>query len=330
MYDALKEDQAMLSKDLFKHALIDPTKAGADTLLIVSGYASPAMAYKHFENIPPRSRIKLIVGMTSSEGIPRPHHAAFIKLTSKDFPGRFECRYISEPPAVHSKAYAWLKDGRPSTGFIGSANYSQQGFLYRREILIKADAADVADYYESVVADSISCLDPRVPELIGLTEIPPRPLRIKAPDLKKVPPPMPKEFGPTIGISLLDRNEELPGRSGLNWGQRPELGRNPDQAYIRVPAEVGRSGFFPKRGQHFSIFTDDGESFDAVIAQDGNKAIETPFDNALLGRYFRKRLGLATGVLIKASDLKHYGNTGVEFQQIDDETYRMSFAPKLI
>jgi hypothetical protein len=319
----------MLSKDLFKHALVDPAKAGADTLLIVSGYASPAMAYKHFENIPKLPQIKLVVGMTYDEGIPRPHHAGFLKLTNKDFQGRFECRYVSKSPAVHSKAYAWLKNGRPYVGFIGSANYSQQAFLKRRELLVEADPARIARYYDSIVSDSISCLDPRVDELIGLTEIPPRPPRVRAPEgggpPKKTPPP-PQQPGPTISISLLDRNGELPGRSGLNWGQRPELRRNPNQAYIRVPAEVARSGFLPLRGQHFTVFTDDGESFDAVVAQDGSKAIETPLDNALLGRYFRRRLGLPDGALIRAADLTRYGRTTVDFEQIDPETYRLNFA----
>jgi len=34
----------------------------------------------------------------------------------------------------------------------------------------------------------------------------------------------------------------VPQRSGLNWGQRP--GRDPNQAYLSVPVEIQRSGFF--------------------------------------------------------------------------------------
>ena len=57
-------------------------------------------------------------------------------------------------------------------------------------------------------------------------------------------------------MSLLARGGETGRRSGLNWGQRD--GREPNQAYIPLPASVARSGFFPLNRRQFSVLTDDG------------------------------------------------------------------------
>ena len=132
---------------------------------------------------------------------------------------------------------------------------------------------------------------------------------------------------PHVRISLLDNQGRLPKRSGLNWGQRPEYNRNPDEAYIRVPKRVEDSHFFPPVGISFIIHTDDGKELLCVRAQDNAKAIETPADNSIMGRYFRNRLGLASGALIEMKDLLKYGRTDVDFYRINNATYYMDFSP---
>ena len=132
---------------------------------------------------------------------------------------------------------------------------------------------------------------------------------------------------PHVCISLLDNQGRLPKRSGLNWGQRPEHNRNPDEAYIRVPKRVGDSDFFPPRGISFIIHTDDGKELLCVRAQDNAKAIETPADNSIMGRYFRNRLELARGALVELKDLLKYGRTDVDFYRINNATYYMDFSP---
>ena len=117
---------------------------------------------------------------------------------------------------------------------------------------------------------------------------------------------------------------EVHKAAGINWGQR--AGRNPDQAYIPVPKTVSNSGFFPSRGQHFQIVTDDGDSFMATVAQDGEKAIEIPKDNALLGLYFRNRLGLPSGSFVSTQDLLQYGSNGVKFTRVSPDLYLLDFS----
>ena len=60
--------------------------------------------------------------------------------------------------------------------------------------------------------------------------------------------------------------------------------------------------------------------------QQNDKAITTPASNALLGEYFRNRLGLANGAYVTAADLRSYGRTDVTFIKIDEEHYYMDFS----
>jgi len=131
---------------------------------------------------------------------------------------------------------------------------------------------------------------------------------------------------PKVTVSLLARNGNLPQRSGLNWGQRPEQNREPNQAYIKLPSTIYHTDFFPENTIQFTVLTDDGKTIICTRAQQNGKAIHTPHNNSLIGEYFRNRLGLASGDLVKESDLATYGRSDITFYKIDDETYYMDFS----
>jgi hypothetical protein len=118
--------------------------------------------------------------------------------------------------------------------------------------------------------------------------------------------------------------ERVPMRSGLNWGQRP--GRNPNQAYLSVPREIQRSSFLPEIGQQFLVEADDGQRFIMVRAQSNGKALETPGDNSLLGRYFRTRIGVESGRLVTATHLRRYGRTSVDIYRVSSSHYELDFS----
>ncbi|MDA9625512.1 NgoFVII family restriction endonuclease [Luminiphilus sp.] len=124
--------------------------------------------------------------------------------------------------------------------------------------------------------------------------------------------------------SGIGEKERVPQFSGLNWGQR--LGRNQDQAYLSVPAEIQRSGFFPDEGVFFTIRSDDGEQWGCARRQANGKAIHTIESNAILGRYFRRRLGLENGELVVLSHLLRYGRTSIDVYRDDLADYYLDFA----
>jgi len=115
----------------------------------------------------------------------------------------------------------------------------------------------------------------------------------------------------------------------MNLFFRPDRHRKDlNAAYIQLPPNVYRSDFFPIRGTHFTILTDDGKSLICTRAakDEIGHQIETPHDNQLLGEYFRNRLGVEYGERVTKADLDLYGRTDVTFCKIDDETFEMDFS----
>ncbi len=324
----------MLTENLFDSVLLAPVRQNADTLYIVSGYASATMAHRHLQELTGRFRqrsvrVELIVGMAVREGLSAKDHQGFRELASDSF----SCRYVAYNRPVHTKTFAWYSGDRPRAGFTGSANYTQAAFgSARREAMIEHDAEEARDYFDLIRQDTVDCRDPQVGSLIGIHAEPEYSIRQANEDDREEGAEAVNwiagqlERLPHQRISFLNRYGNLPQRSGLNWGQRPEQGREPNQAYIRLPSSVYGTDYFPPRGEQFTILTDDGRPLVCVRAQDHAKAIHTSLNNSDMGRYFRERLNVPLGAPVTTEDLARYGRTDVDFYKIDEETYYMDFS----
>ena len=303
----------MIHQNLFEEILVSPASGGADGLLIVSGYASGSMAYRHLatpEIAGAGVKVRLVVGMAaSSDGIRLADHDMFRQLETES---PFECHYRIAPPAVHSKVYVWMRGDAPMRAFIGSANYTEQGFLSNRQenAMDETDPQAAHGYFMDTLRGAMGISHDDIEDNVVLRRNEPRS----------------RESGDCITVSLLSRAGVVPTRSGLNWGQR--YGRNPNQAYIQLGAEIGRSDFFPTRPEQFTVVTDDNLSFIAVRAQksDAGDAIETPEGNHILGAYLRARIGVRSGAPVAKRDLENYGRTDITFCKIEDDTYSMDFS----
>ena len=310
----------MISQNLFEEVLISPASGGASELLIVSGYASGSMAYRHIstpEIAGAGVKTRLIVGM-ASEGIRLADHGMFSRL-EKDH--NFECHYRVARPSVHSKVYVWMSGDTPLTAFVGSSNYTEQGFLSSRQenVMGETDPREAYAYFMDTLRLSLEISHDDIEDNVILRRDEPR-------------------FGDSndcLTVSLLSRGE-VQERGGLNWGQRPDQRRNPNEAYIQLGAKIARSGFFPPRPEPFTVMTDDNWSFIAVRAQKtsdrgedrGGDAIQTPAPegNHMLGAYLRYRIGVPSGAPVTKRDLENYGRTDVTFWKIEDGTYYMDFS----
>ncbi|MEI6787507.1 MAG: restriction endonuclease PLD domain-containing protein [bacterium] len=324
----------MLAKNLFNDVLVKPLKEGSDKLCIVSGYATAAMAFHHLQEghkLQHKFDVELLVGMCPKDGLSLSNHRGFQQLERVDYKGIFRCSYIYKAPAVHSKVYIWLRRNLPVSAFLGSANYTQNAFgKAQREAMAPCDAICAYDYFQKFNSDSVFCTAPEVEELIPIYDD-------KSYFNKRLPTTLSAREKASqdltglssVEVSLLDRSGMLPSRSGLNWGQRPEVRREPNQAYIRLPSTVYMTDFFPKRGVTFTVLTDDEKVLICTRAQDNGKAIHTPQNNSLIGEYFRSRLSLPSGALVKKEDLVRYGSTTLRFYKIDEETYFLDFSPIL-
>ena len=322
---------SIYSDNLFEEVLFKPMKSGANKLYVVSGYATANMAVRHFEYAKTQNKdisINLIAGMYVQDGILKNNHISFKELQNGQGDVNFSCSYINSMPPVHSKVYSWFKDDEPIVGFIGSANYTQNAFSVSiKEVFSPIDASECKMYYDQLIGDSLSCIDPKVEEYISVYEKDRRRAtsieEIAEADLENT---LNIDGLDSVNLPLVNRNGEVPDRSGLNWGQRE--GREPNQAYINIPASVGRSSFFPDRYVVFTVLTDDEKQLICVRAQDGGKGLHSTLNNSLLGEYFRNRLGLANGAFVTKADLLKYGRIDVDFYKIDDETFYLDFSVK--
>lgn len=324
----------MLNSDLFNAVLIKPAKKGCNKLYIVSGYGTAAMASHHLSKLKEerlKVNIELILGMCSKDGLAESDHRGFKRLMEKDFKGVFKCSYVVEHPPVHSKVYIWFKDDKPMFGFAGSVNYTQTGFSVfksgQREALVEHPPEDCFEYYESLYADTIYCNHIDVENNIRIYKdlTYNRLLRQKIIQEDELREDLALQGLPHVRLSLLGSKNMMYPKSGLNWGQRN--GRNKNQAYIAVPIDVHRMGFFPEDA-HFTVYTDDDMVLICTRAQQNKKAIQTPNDNSQMGMYFRNRLGLRPGIPVTKKHLLNYGRTHVDFYKIDEGTYYMDFSVK--
>lgn len=317
----------MLIDNLFDDILMEPVKQGCNKLFIVSGYATAAMAFRHLNYLKELNAeidIELILGMCVKDGLSESNHRGFQQLVETDFVNSFKCSYVINLPPIHSKVYSWFKDDEPMFGFAGSANYTQTAFSNsQREFMVDCPPDECFDYFESLCDDTLYCTHNDADNIVTIyrDQTYNRLLRQKIITENDVPEDFVLQGLPHVRVELLGTSYN---RSGLNWGQRS--GREPNQAYIRLPAKVCNVGFFPDIGIDFTVHTDDDKILRCKRAQANGKAIGTPHNNSHMGLYFRGRLGLPSGAFVERDHLVQYGRTHVDFYKIDDETYYMDFS----
>jgi hypothetical protein len=316
----------MIYTDLYKEVLVKPCQEGADSLKIIAGYATSAMAFDHLAYLHTnhlKAHIRLLVGMCPSDGLSLSNHRGFQNIVNSNlaaFKDRFSCSYIYKKPPVHTKLYIWYRRGDLFKAFIGSANYTQNAFYHQRESLAEIHDANISDYCQLLERDSVFCNMPDAESLICVKNDAAY-YRQHIHEDRHIDADTGNRTVKPVVVSFLDKHGEVPKTAGLNWGQRP--GRDPNQAYIQLPPRVYKTDFFPKAPECFTVITDDDKSFICRRAQKDQQghAIETPQNNSLLGKYFRNRLGLANGAFVRRKHLDDYGRTDVAFYKIGDDYY---------
>lgn len=314
-----------INEELIQRILLDPIRNGADKLIIISGYVSHNMASWHMkkineESLPP-VKISLIAGMCPADGVNLELHEGLKELVNfndKDY-SSLECKYVYQGAPVHSKVYLWMKGTEPFIAFTGSANYTRNGFgCSQREYIVECDPSEAYIFYQNVEADSIVCNHSEVEEYIKF---------YKDQKITQFEHDVMHTSLEKVTLSLLTSRGDVGYGSGINWGHRRNgTKRELNQAYIGVPIQIARSGFFPLEKTHFSAITDDHKQLILRLEQDKDKALTTPLNNSLLGEYIRNRIGVANGAFVTKADLERYGRTDVTFYKIDDEQFFMDFS----
>lgn len=312
---------SIITENLLKSLIINPYYNGMRRLKVLSGYASPTFVHHvlySLENI----EIELIIGMIKNDPISIWEHKEYLKMYSKT--NRLNVKYYMGEKPIHSKVIYWgeecANDG--PIAFVGSANFTRNGYINYQETMAQTNPANALEAFPK--NNLLNFRDPSVEESIKFAFQVRNTSIIDTSAVANVV----RNSKPKVDLFLTRSNNprKIQKSAGLNWGQRS--GREKNQAYIPVPKQIHEAnpGFFPESKVEFTLITDDGESFVCVMAQDNNKAIETCHDNSILGKYFRRRLGLPLGDFITIEDLDNYGRNFVTIYKIDGETYFMDFS----
>jgi hypothetical protein len=320
----------LLNSDLYQSLIIGPRSRGANQLKIVSGYISPAfvklLSHGAEENLVAPIlgddiELSITYGMYPRVGVTKADHDYFLNAMRTT---GIEIRYynpsrLHSPPECHSKVYLWQKDGKPTEAFCGSVNATGVAFFSNgRESAVACDPDSAQRYFEKINSMSIDASD--VKDLLV------RPQVSITPSLEALTAPL--DLLDFVDLPLTQRGlgTEVHEESGLNWGQRS--GRDPNQAYLPIPVEIQKSGFFPPRGVQFMVYTDDGDQFMAARRQENGKALHSIDSNAILGSWFRHRLGLGSGEFVTLQALSDYGRMTARIYKLSSGDYLLEFKRK--
>ena len=309
----------------------------ADELIILSGYIGPEPIIR-LKNLP--FPVTLVYGMYASEGIREQLHKTLLDIQTKQDNTNI---FYSQIP-VHSKCYIWLKNHEINTALVGSANFSVSGLEndYKESLAeITTDSyRDLSDYYLYVLKNTCRCdnLVPRFKHISKTTDVLKTPVEIADDPL-------------SVNVSLL-HNDEVPAKSGLNWGlanANVTLG----DAYIPLHKEiiVSHPGLIsPKQGFSFQTVSgakksrqndavefiwDDGTIMQGLLEGtiDVNgltypkQMCSSPNKN-ILGKYLRNRLGVDLNYKITKKDLLRYGRTDIKVTLLGEGIYGLDFSVK--
>ena len=312
-----------------RHEIIDSSE-----LIVLSGYLGPTPV-AGLETLPIAATV--IYGMYGSEGISAKLHNSLVKLDGRI--NNVDIKYSNIP--IHSKCYAWKKDGKIVHALVGSANFSTNGLCTPfREILAettKDTFRPLNAYIAMILENSISCN-------LGVVRAK------KTPTVTSGADDFPSESVCSM-VLYNPKTGEVQNGHGLNWGLAAGSHVRPDDANIPIRADYVRKypGLFPEKmtlpragtkagrahrhNDAIEIIWDDGTSMSGLL--EGNyqidgktypKQISSFPAKSLLGRYIRRRLGVPSGRKVTMRDLRNYGRSTIDVSLQGEGIYYFDFS----
>ncbi|EAE3409279.1 TPA: phospholipase D family protein [Listeria monocytogenes] len=335
----------LYTNNLYEH-IIETEAPNFSALRIVSGYGSATFLKKVIKDFPHLS-IELYLGMTF-QGISQKNHEEYCSLMRKN---NIDVYYQVEGIQNHMKLVEFKTPLKTKT-FIGSANFTENGFINQRELMsevedetdaifsyqaelsLKANTEDINNYItffedeESNIDGKENCrekteiksndtdypLEKRDRKFTTLSESKLKKYRALLNSMRSSANP---EYFRTFDIEIvLDENNPRWSDTGINsWvvNKKPVLVQTPRVLFDNV---------FPT-DKIVEIYTDDGNHYQGKLTGrfDGNFVL---IDGNLYD-YVRERIGLKKIRPISREDLVIFGCTKLHFERIEETKYFMSF-----
>jgi len=342
--------------DEFKKKLKD-----ANQLIIASGYFGGSTLLD-FESdlisIAKRGNCKILLGMIFHQGVSEKQQEILRTVNSKIREVNEDAGiYISIKP-FHGKIYQFINmDGKESDLFLGSSNFSKEGFASRNECTALIDnnelKKDVSDYlailFDNKLAKRIEDVELRK-KVRGDGVRPSKLLKDYEIDEKDYP-----DIEKSIGMCPIKLRVDEQPQSGLNlyFGKGRKNQKNQYATRPWYEVEIGtekidrESDFYPateinakkdgsnsREGSFEAYANDDGKfyKFKMRVFADFGKNIASSSESGgreTLGKFIKGKLekrGLINeGDVITSETLMEYGNDTLELHKISDSAYILTF-----
>ena len=327
--------------NLYEH-IIKQNAPIYDILKVISGYAS-ATFLERVANDFPHLKIEIYIGM-AQQGVQYLEHVRFRDIVSK-YPN-INVYYQVSGVNNHMKLMVFQsQDDTIFKSYIGSANFTQNGFLSNQEIMVEYQECFKEIFeYQSLL--STSCMSDDFKGLLFILEDSENQRDQSGKDKENVDDnftdieggssyaimdrdtnPLPQNIKPPshrdsnylyereFFVNLLYESELWSSRTINSWreNKEPVLDSTP-LTYL--------DKLFPQN-KEIIIYTDDGYKVLAELTGRFDKSLR--FKNTDLYEYVRKRLGIQERRAIHKIDLEHYGVSYFTFKRISELEYILEF-----
>lgn len=133
------------------------------TIKILSGYGSGLFLEKVIRECP-ELKIDLYLGMTK-EGVATNSHQTFQELTKNN--PNINVYYQIKGRPNHMKIYSLFKNKKKSKSFVGSANFTENGFEYNKEILVEGNL-DFTEIFDTQQINSLICTHSDIEKYVSI------------------------------------------------------------------------------------------------------------------------------------------------------------------
>lgn len=303
----------------------------SDRITILSGYASGSFLKKVLKAYPDL-KIDLYLGMTH-EGVSISSHQIFQDLTENNL--NINVYYQINGPPNHMKIYSLFNLNEQRKSFVGSANFTENGFEYNKEILVEGNL-DFTEVFDIQRINSLICTDMDIEKYVNIysavieelicgdSEVKGKDSSVS--DSEKYNPKSNKlismrnkanhkyykEFEIEI-VKSNDKNWEFTGINNGLYGGKP---------HITIGNTLYRDRVFP-RDTEFSLITGEDKEHKVRVSAKNRDALY--FVDEDIYEYFRKKLGWKQKKPISHGDLEAVYSNHVKFIRLDKLKYFIEF-----
>lgn len=296
------------------YELLVPLMKKYKRLKILSGYSSSSFLKKVI-NENPNISIELYIGM-AQEGINKVDHEVYKSLSTE----KIKIYYNVSDMLNHMKIYEFCDDAK-CYSLVGSANFSENGFLFNEEILVQV-TENLTSVFDQHKQNYLICTHDNIANYVHFykkTTKLNREENLMLVSLNDLKDKIENRYFNRFSLKVVAQNNV-----DVNWA-KDGINRFPfngKPAVVKQPMSMNFFNYFPT-DKEFIIYTYDGEKIYATL--DGDFKREIHFKNFNFYNYLKSKLNIKSDKVISHEMLEMYNKETMYMVRLNENEYYMSF-----